>query len=65
VKERFEGDNRSALIASLKRQFDSGDSEIAEAIATTGELVEFKSGDTLIAEGGEDNDVYLRFCCNG
>lgn len=59
MKERFEGGNRSALIASLKRQFDSGDAEVAEAIARAGELIEYKAADTLIAEGGEDNDVFF------
>ncbi|MGO8600902.1 TIR domain-containing protein [Rhizobium ruizarguesonis] len=59
MKERFEGQNRSALIASLKRQFDSGDPEVAEAIATGGELLEFKPGDVLIHQGGEDNDVFF------
>lgn len=59
MKERFEGGNSSALIASLKRQFDSGDAAVAEAIATAGELVEYKAADTLMAEGGEDNDVFF------
>lgn len=59
MKERFEGENGAALIGSLKRQFDSGDTEVAEAIASGGELVEFKAGDVLIAEGGEDNDVFF------
>lgn len=59
MKERFEGENRAALIGSLKRQFDSGDTAVAEAIASGGELVEFKAGDVLIAEGGEDNDVFF------
>ena len=59
MKERFEGENRAALIGNLKRQFDSGDSDVAEAIASGGELVEFKAGDVLIQEGGEDNDVYF------
>lgn len=59
MKERFEGENRVALIGNLKRQFDSGDTEVAEAIASSGELVEFNSGDILIAEGGEDNDVFF------
>jgi predicted nucleotide-binding protein len=59
MKERFEGENRAALIGNLKRQFDSGDSDVAEAIASGGELVEFNAGDVLIKEGGEDNDVYF------
>ncbi len=59
MKERFEGENRTALIGSLKRQFDSGDANVAEAIASSGELVEFKAGDVLISEGGEDNHVFF------
>ncbi|MGO6822237.1 TIR domain-containing protein [Rhizobium ruizarguesonis] len=59
MKERFEGENRAALIGSLKRQFDSGDADVAEAIASGGELVQFAAGDVLIAEGGEDNDVFF------
>lgn len=59
MKERFEGSNRSALIANLKRQFDSGDTEVAETIAAFGELVEYRAGDVLMAEGGEDNDVFF------
>jgi CRP/FNR family cyclic AMP-dependent transcriptional regulator len=59
MKEPFEGDNRPALLESLKRQFDSGDAALAEAIADAGSLVEFKQGDQIIAEGGEDNDVFF------
>ncbi|POO57211.1 TIR domain-containing protein [Agrobacterium rosae] len=59
MKERFDGQNRAALIGSLKRQFDSGDSAVAEAIASGGDLVEFKAGDLLIKEGEEDNDVFF------
>ncbi|PDS57286.1 cyclic nucleotide-binding protein [Rhizobium anhuiense] len=59
MKERFEGENRAALISNLKRQFDSGDIDVAEAIASGGELLEFKAGDVLITEGGEDNDVFF------
>ncbi len=59
MKERFEGENRAVLIGNLKRQFDSGNADVAEAIASGGELVEFKAGDVLIAEGGEDNDVFF------
>ncbi|MCM0751644.1 hypothetical protein DEA98_10725 [Brucella pseudogrignonensis] len=59
MKERFEGQNRAALISSLKRQFDSGDTDVAESIASGGELIEFKAGDALIDEGAEDNDVFF------
>ncbi|MGO8298855.1 TIR domain-containing protein [Rhizobium ruizarguesonis] len=59
MKERFEGANRAALIGNLKRQFDCGDADVAEVIASGGELVEFNSGDVLIIEGGADNDVFF------
>lgn len=59
MKERFEHNNRAALITSLKRQFDCGDTEVAAAIADAGELLEYRAGDVLMAEGGEDNDVFF------
>ena len=60
MKERFEGNNRPTLIDALKRQeFVGGDIAIAEAMAEQGELLEFSKGDKIIAQGGEDNDIYL------
>lgn len=60
MKERFEGNNQHNLIDALKRQeFVSGDAAIAEAMATEGELVEFKKLDKLIVQDEEDNDIYL------
>jgi CRP/FNR family cyclic AMP-dependent transcriptional regulator len=60
MKERFEGDNRLNLIDALRRQeFVSGDVPLAEVIAEQGQLVEFRKGDKLITQGGEDNDIYF------
>jgi len=60
MKRRFEGNNRPQLIAALKRQeFACGKTEIAEALAVHGELVEFRQGENIIAQSGTDNDVYL------
>jgi CRP/FNR family transcriptional regulator, cyclic AMP receptor protein len=60
VKERFEGDNRPNLIDALKRQeFVGGETELAEAMAEQGQLLEFPKGHKIIIQGGEDNDIYL------
>jgi CRP/FNR family transcriptional regulator, cyclic AMP receptor protein len=60
MKERFEKDGRPQLIDALKRQeIVAGNAKLADAIIKRGELVEYKKGDKLIVEGGEDNDVYL------
>lgn len=60
MKERFEGDNRPALIESLKRQeLTGGDPGIANALADAGTIKEFKPRETLIVEGAEDNDLFL------
>jgi uncharacterized protein YkvS len=61
MKERFEGPaNRSNLIASLKRQeFVCGSQEIAEAMVSIGQLVEYHDGDRLIVQDAHDNEVLL------
>jgi predicted nucleotide-binding protein len=60
MKERFLGDGHANLIESLKRQpFIEGSAEIAQAFSAAGSVEQFKPGETLIVEGGEDNDVYL------
>lgn len=60
MKERFENDGRPQLVDALKRQeFVSGNAKLADALIKHGELVEYKKGDKLITEGGEDNDIYL------
>jgi len=51
---------RAQLVDARKRQeFVDGNAKLAEAPIKHGELVEDQKGDKLIAEGGEDNDIYL------
>jgi predicted nucleotide-binding protein len=60
MKERFEGANRPQLVTALARQeLANGDTKIAEAFCTRGELVELQNGEKLIEQGGSDNDVYF------
>jgi CRP/FNR family transcriptional regulator, cyclic AMP receptor protein len=60
MKERFEKDGRQNLVDALKRQeFVGGDVKLADALIKVGELMEYKKGEKLISEGGEDNDIYL------
>jgi CRP/FNR family transcriptional regulator, cyclic AMP receptor protein len=60
MKVRFEGKGKAQLIEQLARQqFAGGDKAIAKALQKAGQLKEFKAGDQLIREGGEDNDVFL------
>jgi CRP/FNR family transcriptional regulator, cyclic AMP receptor protein len=61
MKERFEGNNRPQLIAALRRQeFACGKTEIAEALAMHGALVEFQPDDNIIVQYGTDNnDVHF------
>lgn len=60
MKERFENDGRPQLLDALKRQeFVSGNAKLADALIKHGELVEYKKGDKLITEGGEDSEIYL------
>lgn len=60
MKERFEGVGRQNLVDSLMHQeLVSGAADLAEELATSGQVVEFSKGDKLITEGGEDNDIYM------
>jgi predicted nucleotide-binding protein len=60
MKERFEGDNWPNLIDALKRQeFVGGEFALAQAMAEQGQLLEFPKGNKIIAQGAEDNDIYL------
>jgi CRP/FNR family transcriptional regulator, cyclic AMP receptor protein len=60
MKERFEKDGRQNLVDALKRQeFVCGDARLADALIKHGALIEYKKGDKLITEGGEDNDLFL------
>jgi CRP/FNR family transcriptional regulator, cyclic AMP receptor protein len=60
MKERFEGNNRPQLIVALRRQeFACGNTDIAEALAERGLLVEFQPNENVAVQGGTDNDVYF------
>jgi CRP/FNR family transcriptional regulator, cyclic AMP receptor protein len=61
MKNRFAGDSgRQALIDTLKDQkMVAGNEGLAAEIAQRGELVEVKTGTTIIEQGGDDSDVFL------
>jgi CRP/FNR family transcriptional regulator, cyclic AMP receptor protein len=60
MKERFEGANQPQLVASLARQeFANGKTEIAEALSSRGELLEFQAGENIVVQNASDNDVYF------
>lgn len=60
MKERFEGGGRPNLIDALRRQeIIGGAATLAESFASAGIVEEYQKGDTIIAEGAHDNDVYL------
>jgi CRP/FNR family cyclic AMP-dependent transcriptional regulator len=61
IIERFDGDGgRRALLDALKKnRLVEGDPDLATAIADTGALRQFKTGEVLIREGESDNAVYL------
>jgi len=60
MKDRFEGKGRQHLVDSLCRQeFVSSNAAIAEAMVARGQLIEFKKGEKLIVQDGEDDDIYL------
>jgi CRP/FNR family cyclic AMP-dependent transcriptional regulator len=60
MRERFEGDGHHNLVDALKHQeFVAGDAGLANAFIQEGQLIEFRKGDHIITEGGEDNDIYL------
>jgi predicted nucleotide-binding protein len=61
MKDRFEGpEGQRRLNEVLKTQrLVEHDAKFAEALASKGEVVEFKPGDKIITQGATDNDVYL------
>ncbi|TWT64410.1 TIR domain-containing protein [Rubinisphaera italica] len=61
MKERFEGDDgRRLLVESIRRQpVVEGDAGLAERLVAVCDLQEFKAGETLIADGGDDNTIHL------
>lgn len=59
--ERFSGqDGHRAVVQTLRKaKLVAGDAALAEALAGAGEAVPLTEGETLIAEGGEDTEVYF------
>lgn len=58
--ERFEGNNRPALVAAISTQrFVQGNMRMADALIAKGQLLEFSAGDVLISENDSTNDVFL------
>jgi hypothetical protein len=67
--ERFQGVNRTALVDALLRQdFVQNNKAIAEEFITTGELLEFNPGETLIVQDDHTNESTVKnaiSCCGG
>ena len=61
MKDRFEGSaGRRILLETLKEQkLIAGNTELADQVASIGELVDVEAGVTIIEQGNDDNDVYL------
>ena len=61
MKDRFEGSaGRRILLETLKEQkLIAGNTELADEVASIGELVDVEAGVTIIEQGNDDNDVYL------
>lgn len=65
MMERFVGDagNKNLIEALLSQKAVAGDRALAERLAAAGQLVQYKTGDTLVEQGGGDDEVY--FLING
>jgi predicted nucleotide-binding protein len=61
MKDRFAGSvGRRILLETLKEQkLIAGNTELADEVASIGELVDVEAGVTIIEQGNDDNDVYL------
>lgn len=61
MKERFAGETgHRILLETLKDQkVVAGNAELAEKIAAIGQLLDVKTGESIIEQGNEDNDTYL------
>jgi len=61
VKERFEGaDGRRLLIDALKTQkLVTGNAVLAEELAGLVEVMEVRTGETIIRQGASDNDLFF------
>jgi CRP/FNR family cyclic AMP-dependent transcriptional regulator len=61
MKERFAGDpGRRILLDALRGQkLIAGSDELAGEIASAGELIDVATGDAIIQQGADDNDIYF------
>jgi CRP/FNR family cyclic AMP-dependent transcriptional regulator len=61
MKDRFAGETgRRILLEALRDQkLVAGNAELADRIASIGELIDVKTGTTIIEQGADDNDVYF------
>jgi CRP/FNR family cyclic AMP-dependent transcriptional regulator len=61
MKDRFTGESGARiLLETLKEQkMIAGNAELAEQIASIGELIDVAVGSKIIDQGGDDNDLYL------
>jgi CRP/FNR family cyclic AMP-dependent transcriptional regulator len=61
MKERFEGKvgHRRLVDALVEQKIIRGDRALAEEIADKAELFHVNEGTNIIAQGGDDNDVYF------
>jgi predicted nucleotide-binding protein len=61
MKDRFAGTTgRRILLETLKEQkLIAGNAELAERVASIGDLVDVAAGAAIIEQGTDDNDVYL------
>jgi CRP/FNR family transcriptional regulator, cyclic AMP receptor protein len=59
--ERFQGvDGRSMILDAVRAaKVTVGVGDIVEALVNAGELIEYKVGEAMVVEGGEDNDFFL------
>jgi predicted nucleotide-binding protein len=58
LKDRFK-DKNALINALLPQKLVEHDAQMAEDIAEQGELVQFANGDTIIEQGGYDQDVFF------
>lgn len=56
---RFENNRETLLSVLMNQKLVSNNSEIAEEIATNGQLVEFLKNETIITQDDDDQDVYF------
>ena len=61
MKERFSGPEgeRKLIEALLAQGAIGGNRDLADALRTSGELVEFKDGDALIQQGGSEDSAFF------